>query len=500
MSELYLVFLFCVVLVTKIGTDIYAALAKRWRIVDQADGRRKLQKEPIPVGGGVVIFIVMTISLFIGLFYKGQGDLLAVIPNSVFLIIGTSLLLTLTGLWDDKYGMKGRNKLLIQILVSTIIVAYARDFSSVELFGYAINLGHLFYPIAIFWLVGFINAVNLLDGADGVASTFGFFFFATAGGIGLIQGGASTALFCFIMAAAVLGFFFCNMPPAKIYLGDTGSMLIGFLAGIFLLNVCAVNRDEVKNTIHFIPAFAIAFLPICDSFLAVIRRKLTGRSIYFADRSHLHHRIQKRVGRGFVLLAVLAALQIPLSLGGIAGIYYDNDWIPLAAVGAVFFVLVATGLFGRYEIMIILREFLKIFVRLFRCKQKTIYTMSFVTLDDCWEPLWNSILAQTTKNSCVFVSLDVNIPVLETEYIAKSGTTLLDDGSVAEMRQIMAVRLPILVEKNYCGNLQIQFDLDKIDCREALEMAKHLTGEAAESVGAYVQQRLHRDSVSKKTA
>lgn len=244
-------------------------------------------------------------------------------------------------------------------------MAFARNYSSVELFGRAVNLGHLFYPIAIFWLVGFINAVNLVDGADGVASTFGVFFFVSAGIIGLIQGRGyePAALFSFVMAASFLGFFLCNRPPARVYLGDTGSMLIGFLAGILLLNVCSVNR----NTIRFFPAFAIAFLPICDSFLAIVRRKLTGRSIYFADRSHLHHRIQTRIGRGYILLAVLSALQIPLCLGGIAGIYYHNDWIPL---GGVLFILVATGLFGRDELVIIARAFRKFLGRLAEKNEK----------------------------------------------------------------------------------------------------------------------------------
>lgn len=109
MSELYWIFLFCVVLITKIGTDVYASLAKRWGILDKADGLRKLQKNPIPVGGGIVIFIVMTFSLFAGMLYLGRDDPLAAIPRKIFLIIGTSLLLTVTGFWDDKNGMKGKN-------------------------------------------------------------------------------------------------------------------------------------------------------------------------------------------------------------------------------------------------------------------------------------------------------------------------------------------------------------------------------------------------------
>lgn len=485
MGELYWIFFFCIALITKIGTDAYAAFAKRSGIVDKADEIRKLQKKPVPVSGGVVIFTVMAIVLVSALLYNAKHGVETGFSKNLLIILGTSLVLTITGFIDDKRGITGKNKLLVQILVSSIIVAFAKNYRSVELFGHVINFGHFFFPFAIFWLVGFINAINLVDGADGVATSLGFFIFVSSGIIGLLQGYQTVALLCFIMAATLFGFFLCNKPPAKIYLGDSGSMLIGFIAAILLLNVCVVSRE----TVRFFPAFAIAFIPILDSFLAVIRRKLCGRSIYFADRSHIHHRIQNRIGRRYVLLATLAILQIPLSLGGIAGIYYKNDLISLGAAALVLAVLIVTGLFGRDELILIVKAFGKLFRRMTGQKPKAEYAEPFITLNHYWQPLWSSIVTQTERFPCFFISLDINIPTMETEYFAKKGVMAMEDDNSADPRQILTVRMPLMEANRYFGNLILQFDIRKCDSREAVELTTNLTRECVASVIAYSNQQ-----------
>lgn len=494
-SPLFYIFLLCVVIVTKLGTEIYAVYARKHDIVDKADGVRKIQKNPIPVSGGVVIFSTTALAIIAAVIWCRYSHPNAPIPyTKISVLIGTSLLLVLTGFLDDKRGMKGKKKLLLQILAASILVGYAQNYRSVELFGCTLNLGHLFFPLALFWLVGFVNAINLIDGADGVASTIGIMIFVTSGIIGVLQGKAylTISFIAFVAAAAVLGFFLCNKPPAKIYLGDSGSMLIGFMAAILLLNVCSVG----KGTVRFFPAFCIAFLPILDSFSAIVRRKLAGRSIYFADRSHLHHRIQTHVGRNWTLLMTLFFLQLPLSIGGIWGIIQKShdswwsDFIPLGAAFAVLSFLIITNIFGRNELKLMLLSVYRLFCRCVgrKCTKPGTSATSYINLnEDDWKALWDSIIRQTADRPCFYISLDVSIPTMEVDFFASKGEKAEEKGISADPRSIMTLRMPLISdEKRYCGNLILQYNMLNHDSRAAVELAEKLKNEASSAVNRYI--------------
>lgn len=495
----FYIYLLCIAAVTKIGTEYYARWAQRHGVVDKADGLRKLQKAPTPVSGGVVIYTVAALAIIIGVTRHNISNIDAYdVPfTKIGLILSAALVLVLTGFIDDKKGIKGKRKLLLQLLASSVIVGGAQNYTSVELFGHSIHLGHLFFPLALFWLAGFINAINLIDGADGVASTIGIMIFVTTGIIGVLHGAAyePISFIAFVMAAAVFGFFLCNRPPAKIYLGDSGSMLIGFMAAVLLINVCSVGR----GTIRFFPAFTIAFLPILDSFSAIIRRTLAGRSIYFADRSHLHHRIQTHVGRNWKLLITLIGLQIPLSVGGIWGTLYargENPWgdfIPLGAAFLVLVFLIATNIFGRNELKLMGLGLQKLFRKIFiRRRRKPNQPHEYINLqEDDWKQLWRSIQRQTADYPCFYISLDINIPAMEVDFFASKGEQAIEKGISADPRSIMTLRIPLMVEeKEYCGNLLIQYDMVDPNSQTVVVLAERLKDESVAAVTAFM--RTHR--------
>ena len=499
-SPLFYLFLIGVTVLTKIGVEYYAKWAQKHGIVDKADGLRKLQKAPTPVSGGVVIYAVSTLAIIAGVVCYNithpHGS--AVSPVKVAVILGSAFILVAIGFSDDRGGLKGKRKLLLQLLASSLIVSYAQNYSSVELFGRTFNLGHLFFPLALFWLAGFINAINLIDGADGVAATVGMMIFITVGLIGFLHGAAYSliAFLAFVMAAALFGFFLCNRPPAKIYLGDSGSMLIGFMAAILLINVCSVG----KGTVRFFPAFSIAFLPILDSFSAIVRRTLAGRSIYFADRSHLHHRIQTHFGRDWKLLGMLVFLQIPLSAGGIIGTllnsrkYAWSDLVPLGAAFLVLVFLITTNIFGRNELKLMILAVKKVLTRiLIRRKKKPNQPNTFINLqEDDWKLLWKSILRQTAGSPCFYVQLDINIPPLEVDFFASKGEQAVEKGINADPRSIMTLRIPLLIEeKDYSGNLLLQYDMVEPDSLKMVELAEKLKDESVTAIKAFL--KAHRD-------
>ncbi|MGI5831475.1 MAG: glycosyltransferase family 4 protein [Thermoguttaceae bacterium] len=504
-TPLFYLFLVCVAAVTKIATEYYARWAQKHGVVDKADGLRKLQKAPTPVSGGVVIFAVAALATVIGVSYHNLAETASgTVPfTKIALILGAAFVLVLTGFLDDKNGMKGKRKLLLQLLTTSVIVGYARNYHSVEIFGHTIDLGHLFFPLALFWLVGFINAINLIDGADGVASVVGIMIFLSSGIIGVLHGPAywTIAFLSFVMAAALFGFFLCNRPPAKIYLGDSGSMLIGFMAAVVLINACSVGH----GTIRFCPAFAIAFLPILDSFSAIVRRTLAGRSIYFADRSHLHHRIQTHVGRNWTLLITLVLLQIPLSIGGIWGTLCDcvknpySDLIPLGAALSVLVFLIVTNIFGRNELKLMLLALKRLFCRIFFCplrEREPNRIRSFINLQEAdWKTIWDSILQQTADYPCCFhVSLDINIPTMEVDFFVSKGERAIEKGIDADPRSIVALRMPLMLEKtNYCGNLFLQYEMLECGSKSVIELAEKLRDESVGAVEAFVRSRRQQD-------
>ena len=173
------------VVAARLGCEIFRQIALKIRLVDKPDAVRKLQNGAIPVGGGAVVFLafffasVLAASLNAELGAQMQTLLVSFATVGAF-VVGF-------GLIDDKKGMNGLVKLFLQIVAASIVVVFAKDYSKIEFFGREFELGHFFYPLAVFWLVGVMNAFNFLDGADGVVATVGFFSFVAIGTLGVVN-------------------------------------------------------------------------------------------------------------------------------------------------------------------------------------------------------------------------------------------------------------------------------------------------------------------------
>ena len=233
-----------------------------------------------------------------------------------------------------------------------------------------------------------------------------------------------------------------------------------------------------------------------------MRRTLAGRSIYFADRSHLHHRIQTHVGRNWKLLFTLIALQIPLSVGGVWGTLYArgespwSDFIPLGTAFLVLVFLIATNIFGRNELKLMILAVRKLFRKIFvRRKRKSNQPNEYINLqEDDWKQLWTSILTQTADYPCFFISLDINIPAMEVDFYASKGEQAIEKGISADPRSILTLRIPLMVqEKEYCGNLFMQYDMQETDSRSAVELADRLKDESVEAVATFMQTHHKQD-------
>jgi UDP-GlcNAc:undecaprenyl-phosphate GlcNAc-1-phosphate transferase len=202
-----------------------------------------------------------------------------------------SFILIITGLIDDIKPLKAKHKLIGQIAAALIVVFYGGILlKDISFFGINMNFTWSSYPITILFILGCINCLNLIDGLDGLAGGISSIFFLTIGVIAVIQGRTGlTVVITFIMLGSTLGFLVHNFNPAKIFMGDSGSMFLGFIIAVITL----LGFKSIITSSIIIP-LCILIVPILDTTCAIIRRKLKGESISTPDKSHFHHQLLRR--------------------------------------------------------------------------------------------------------------------------------------------------------------------------------------------------------------
>lgn len=242
---------------------------------------RKIHKKPMPRLGGLGIFL----GFLLGYMLFGEHTYLM---NSI--LIG-SFIVIITGMIDDIKPIKAKYKLIGQLLASLIVVVYGGILlKDVSFFGIYIDFGILAYPITILFILGCINCMNLIDGLDGLAGGISSIFFLTIGIIAVVKGQFILAtILTFIMLGSTVGFLFYNFNPAKIFMGDSGSMFLGLMIAVITL----LGFKTVMMSAIMVPLF-ILVVPILDTTFAIIRRKLKGESVDTPDKSHIHHQFLRR--------------------------------------------------------------------------------------------------------------------------------------------------------------------------------------------------------------
>ena len=269
-------------IVSYILTPYMARVGKKQNMVDMP-GHRKIHEEAIPNLGGIVIFFGFLLSLLFVIKIEGQFRAL---------LIG-GIIILLLGVIDDIANLSPKHKFVIQMIPALILIIYNSDlinnFVANQLKSFDL-LGYLLYPILIFWIVGVTNSINLIDGLDGLACGVSLIALVTFLFLGLRQNLEVLSFISIALTGSMLAFLKFNFYPAKIFLGDSGSTLAGFI----LASVGALWVLNSENAFFvFIPVIILA-LPIFDTLFAIWRRYQEHHPIFQADRGHLHHRLLAR--------------------------------------------------------------------------------------------------------------------------------------------------------------------------------------------------------------
>ncbi|VEF49630.1 glycosyl transferase family 4 [Bacillus freudenreichii] len=257
-------------------TPLVKKFAIKYKVTDQPDNR-KVHKTLMPRLGGLAIYI----SFLIGLLIFRPED-----PHMIYLVIG-SLIIIATGMLDDIYDIAPKYKLMGQIAAAIVAISGGFDLEFINLpFGGELQFGYLSIPITILWIVGITNAINLIDGLDGLAAGVSSIALITVSFMAFLQGDMFVLTIAMIVLGSTLGFLVYNFYPAKIFMGDTGALFLGYM--IALLSLLGFKNITFFSLI--IPVIILG-VPISDTFFAIIRRIIHNRPLMAPDKYHLHHRI-----------------------------------------------------------------------------------------------------------------------------------------------------------------------------------------------------------------
>ena len=324
-----------IVLVTFLVSVFLVPIAKKIAVFIGAmdiPNKRKVHSKPMPRLGGLAIYFGFLVG------YMLYGELTT---QMISILIGSFIIL-LVGIFDDIKPIRARYKFLVQIIAALIVVIYGGlYFKEITFLGLDIKLTVPFsYILSTFFIVAITNAINLIDGLDGLAGGISTIYFLTITVIALILGKLTglDIVLSLIMFGSTLGFLIHNFPPAKIFMGDSGSLFLGFI-----ISVIALVSFKITTLTSLVIPMLILAIPIFDTLLAIIRRLLKGESIGEPDKEHFHHQLLKLKLSYKASILIIYAISIAFS--AVSVLYITKNTEGAIAVYAVLMVLLLFMIF-----------------------------------------------------------------------------------------------------------------------------------------------------------
>jgi UDP-GlcNAc:undecaprenyl-phosphate/decaprenyl-phosphate GlcNAc-1-phosphate transferase len=436
---------FCCALVL---TPLFGRLATRCGAVDRPDGSRKQQRQPIPLGGGLAVALAACLAGLLAVAtdattLTGAGPVLwGLLPAAIVLIV--------VGVIDDFCSLTGIYKFAGQVLAVSLLVANGFQFEMVSFLGYEIPFGDLAIPFSIFFCLGAINAFNLLDGADGLAGSVGTVVCLTLGIIAWSLRDYVDSVACFAFAGALVGFLRYNLPPARIYLGDTGSMLIGLVVAAVAID-CSIKEQAA---FALVVPIAVCAIPILDAAAALVRRVTTGQSVFTPDRGHLHHALLLRgwsVGRTVAFISGLTALTCG---GAMLSFFTGHELYAIVTTTGVVAALAGSRVFGHGEARLLASHTRLVARRVLRgpIRRSSRDVENTVQLQGNreWQNIWQALREAAPVYNVAGLRLNVNIPRLHESFYGswkKSGSDVIEDP--------WRIQMPLMSGAQQVGKLSI---------------------------------------------
>ncbi|HKQ46620.1 MAG TPA: MraY family glycosyltransferase [Phycisphaerae bacterium] len=343
----YFILFLAAVISTATATPIYILLATRLGWVDQPGGRKRHERATATMGG-VVIFLVVTGGTLVALNLENLvGERLREKAAYVYGLLACTGCMVLLGMVDDRHQIRPKIKLLVQTVVAIAAVSLGFRVQAITLPGFdSVEL-----PVAVgvlaslLWIVGITNAINLTDGLDGLAAGICFLASAVNAIVAIWLGNHYMTVMMVLLAGSLLGFLRWNFHPARVFLGDTGSLSLGMF-----LALASLQSAQKAHTVVLIlvPLFALGY-PIFDTLLAVGRRMVRGQPLFASDRDHIHHRLVDR-GRSPSAAAIqIYAASVIVCVLCLAAMTAHHFVLGLIILGVILMALFSARVLGYLE-------------------------------------------------------------------------------------------------------------------------------------------------------
>ena len=292
-------------------TPVVISFARRTGALDAPDAR-KVHVRPIPRIGGIGIYAAFMVSVLVQM---SISDFSPEIMTSLWGLLAGGTIIVAIGIIDDYRDLPAKVKLLGQILAACVLVIGfdVRIDVITDPLGDFIYLEYFAIPATIFWVVGLTNTVNLIDGLDGLAAGVSSIAAVTIFLVAMEEGIPFVAMITAALAGAAIGFLYYNFNPARIFMGDTGSMFLGFM----LAGISVIGAVKSAATIALIVPILALGLPILDTTFAIVRRARNHRPIFKPDKGHLHHRL---LAHGFTQKQAVLLMYVVSALFGLCAL------------------------------------------------------------------------------------------------------------------------------------------------------------------------------------
>lgn len=317
-------------------TPLIKKLAFKIGATDKPNNR-KVHEKIMPRLGGLAVYI----SFIVGVLILRPEE-----PYHLWILLG-SLIIIITGVLDDMYELSAKIKLLGQLAAAFSVVIFGGvqvEVLNIPFMG-QIEFGMLSIPLTIVWIVGITNAINLIDGLDGLAAGVSSIALITIGGMAVIMGDTYVVIIASVMLAGSLGFLFHNFHPAKIFLGDTGALFLGYMIAVLSL----LGFKNITMISLIIPVIILG-VPISDTFFAIARRILHKQPLSAPDKSHLHHCL---LGLGFTHRQTVLLIYAMAAIFGLVAVIFSQAtvWGAIVVITVLLFIIEllaeAVGLMGK---------------------------------------------------------------------------------------------------------------------------------------------------------
>lgn len=361
---------------------------------------------PVSRLGGLAFAIAFVlVSILVIVFFPEDAERTLV----RYVLVVTSLMMFILGLWDDLKPLGAKKKLIGQLLIASMVCAYDIRIETVTnpFGGNAFDLGWLSWPVTMIWLVGLTNMINLIDGIDGLAAGVSLMLMGLLIYVGVSGGLTLPLMVAAGMAGALIGFLRYNFPPAKIYMGDSGAYFLGFL--IAMLTLLNSHKGTVMAAL-VAPLFALA-LPILDISLAIMRRGLRGLPIFRPDRGHLHHKLVEIGFSRTRAVLVLYGLSSVFLLIAFAVFWSQGRWVPiLLGLGCLILLMTARSFSFSRKWLSVGRAF-ETSIQLRKDSQYALIVSRWLELEServlSVEELWDDLVFMSSRMGFTRVTLEL---------------------------------------------------------------------------------------------